>query len=241
MAEATLLDPFPERVKAFAELVKAVGQQKLQTAQAELTEAVTAGQWVRARIIETTLAQLQADFDTANHAQLAAGKKIRDLDGKAHAASMLLRGTQISAYTHARDAYRFFEKQALIEADESLFTTTFKAATIRGSQFLDNRSPEKPADDPQFDDETINALQLMDWALQKQYIARPGSKAQQSFVRIFKQIAEVAKKTLTAIEGTRDKIRTQVFETWKPVQILGVEPTAAEKRILTNPGPKSLE
>lgn len=237
-ALATLFDPFPERVRAFSELVKAVGEYKLKAAQAELNEAIATNEWVRAQILETVREQLQSDLDSVNRSAASAAKKIQALSKRAHGASMLLRGTEIAAYSQAKDAYKFFEKQAFIEGDDSLFTVTFTPDSVKGTQFLSNRNPQAACENPPTDEPEMNALQLMDWALNKQYIARTGTKAQQQFVRIFKQISQVAQATLAAIKENRVAIRKQVFDVWQPVRIIGADPTAAEKRILENSGPK---
>ncbi|GAC1448694.1 MAG: hypothetical protein NVSMB9_32090 [Isosphaeraceae bacterium] len=235
---ATLFDPFPERVRAFSELVKAVGESRLKAAQADLNEAVAANEWVRAHLMETVLEQLQTDLDSLDRTAASAARKVDLLARRAHAASMLLRGTEIAAYPQARDAYKFFEKQALIEGDQSLFDLTFSPSTIKGPEFLNNRDPRATCEDPPADQPEMNALQLMAWALEKQYIARTGTKAQQHFVRIFKQISQVAQSTLSAIKETQDAVRKQVFDVWQPVRIIGAEPSPAEKRILESSGPK---
>jgi hypothetical protein len=240
MSEATLLDPFPERVRAFGELVKSVAELKLKSAQAELTEAIAAGHWVRARVLETVLAQLQNDFEAVDRARSAARRKIQDLAVRAHAASMLLQGSEIAAFTHARDAYKSFEKQSLIEGDAALFAARVNPDRITADQFLDNRKPDRLCEAPLWSGgESITALQLMDWALRRQYIARTGSRAQEAFVGLFRQIAQVARTSLAAIQQTRDTLCTQVYDAWQPVRILGTEPTSAETRILVNTGPNA--
>jgi len=236
-APATPFDPFPERERALSELVRAVGEYKLKSAQAGLQEAVTANEWVRASTLQTVLDQLQQDLDIVNRTRAAVARKIKTLADRAHAACMLLRGTEIAAYPQARDAYKYFEKQALIEGDGSLFTEVFPSASIRGSQFLDNRTPRAACNDPPADEPEMNALQLMDWALSKQYIARTGSIAQQQFVRIFKQISQVAQSTLDAIRETHDAVRKEVFNAWQPIRIIGADPTPIEKRILESTVP----
>jgi hypothetical protein len=239
MQETTLIDPFPDRVKAFSELVRSVAELKLKSAQAELTEALTTREWVRARILETVLTQLQNDFEAVNRARVSARRKIQELAEKAHAASMLLQGAEIAAFGHARDAYKSFERQALIEGDPALFATTFDPATITGAQFLDNRKPDRPCDFSPSDGRPMNALQLMDWALRRQYIAHSGSHAQTLFTTLFQQIAQVARTSLAAIEQTRDAFRAQVYDVWQPVRILGVEPSPAELRLLSSTGPNA--
>ena len=240
MAESTPFEPFSERVKAFGELVRSVAELKLKSAQAELCEAIAAGHWARARILETALAQLQNDFEAVNRARIVARRKAQDLIAKAHAASMLLQGAEIAAFSHARDAYKSFEKQAMIEGDASLFGSSFDPATITGAQFLDNRKPDRPCESPPSSGAPVTALQLMDWALRRQYLARTGTPAQEHFVGLFRQIAQVARASLAAIQQTRDALRAQVYDAWQPVHILGFEPTPAEIRILACTGPNAV-
>jgi hypothetical protein len=239
MPETTLFDPFPDRVKAFSELVHSVAELKLKSAQAELTEAISDREWIRARILETVLTQLQNDFEAVNRARVSTRRKIQELAEKAHAASMLLQGAEIAAFGHARDAYKSFERQALIEGAPALFDTTFVPATITGVQFLDNRKPDRPCESIPSDGHLMNALQLMDWALRRQYIAHTGTPAQALFATLFQQIAQVARTTLAAIEQTRDDFRAQVCDVWQPVRILGVEPSPAESRLLASTGPNA--
>src|SRR3954453_21985949 len=128
MPEANPLDPCAERVRAFSDLTRSVAESKLKSAQADLTEAVAAGQAARAGVLETLLDQLRTDLDQMNRARTSSRRKVQALAEQAHAASMLLQGSPISAFSHARDAYKSFERQALTESGEgegSLFDLAF--------------------------------------------------------------------------------------------------------------------
>jgi hypothetical protein len=239
VADGQVLDAFPERQRAMNEMVKAVGEFKLKAAQAELTEAVAADQATRTYMLQVVVGQLQKDLATVNAQGTSANLKVSNLASRVQAANMLLRGTEIAAYSHAKDAYKFFEKLAIIEGDESLFSTVFDPKSIKGKDFLNNRDPSKPCEGPPTDEKEMNALQLMDFALGKQYIARTGSSAQRQFVRLFKEIQKVADNSVAAIRQHTDAVRKSVFDAWTPVRILGVEPTPAEKRILESTGPKA--
>ena len=136
-------------------------------------------------------------------------------------------------------AYKYFETQAKIEAGEALFSSlTSPPDSIKADDFFDNRDPSRPCQSPQPSD-LRNALTLIDWTFRMQYVAKSGSAAEEQFVHLFRAIASVAGNTIDEISRYMDQMRQKTYDTWKPVQILGIKLTAEEKKVLESTWPKA--
>lgn len=234
-----ILGAFTDRMRAYNDFVRAVGEYKLNEAQADLIEAQAAGAIERAMILDAVRTQLIIDLEALNAESAAAARKIAAVTRRAGYAIHLLNGTPMADFNGCVDAYKTFEKAALLEADEKLFAPLSVATNaITGADFLDNRDPDRPCQDPRPTD-LANAIRLINWSFRMRYIALPGSEAQHQFVRVFQTIGTVADRTVGKIRTYLDQLKSSTYKTWNPVQIIGLESSSAARSILENPGPNS--
>ena len=231
---ASVLDVYPRTVHAYADMVRALGEAQLSAAQADYQEALANREQARANAAWTLATQLQTDLDLVNATVRQSHDSIVALEKRSHAASMILYGAPIAAYHYAEGACRGFLKEAILAAGPDLFSPTIPAGSIDGAQFVDNLVPTCSCDAPPR--EVTNALQLLDWSMRREYIARTGTQAQLHFVAIIQAIASVAQRTLDAIDARRTGVRAEIYADWRPAEILGAQSEAAEKRILGGGG-----
>jgi hypothetical protein len=236
-----LLDFFIKREQVYNDFVRALGQYKLNVAQAELAEAQMANQIIRAMILDTVRLQLYTDLQRVNAEAKVAARRIHDVQVKVRYALHLLEGGPLSgSYGAVRDSYKYFETRVMIEADETLFGPLSLAGTeICGNNFLDNHDSDKACLDPKPAD-LSNALTLINWSFQMQYLARSGSPAMQQFVKLYKTIDSVAGKTVKQLSTYIDQIRKNSYDTWKPVMLAALDTSSAERSILMNTGPNKM-
>jgi len=222
-------DSFPARQQAINDFIRAVGQAKLNDAQAQVQQALAASEFERAQMLQILVAQLASDLDDLNQTKATAAARVQDLASKSHACDMLLRGQQISDYQHSADAYKHFEMVALAEMTDD-------QATLLYATF------PKPADTDWFSNNynipvvvfpsTINALSLMDWMLNSQLIAHTGSEAQHHVRQTFQMISNYVTQAVSQIRQHTDAIRTGTYAIWNPVQFTGNLSTA-EKALMS--------
>ncbi len=232
-----LLDFFIKREQVYNDFVRALGQYKLNVAQAELAEAQAAGQIERAMILDTVRMQLYSDLQRLDAESQVAERRIHDLQVKARYALKLLEGRTVAgSFGSVRDCYKYFETRAMIEADEALFKPLSASGEgVTGADFLDNHSPDRPCLDPKAAD-LRNVLTLINWTFPMQYLARPGTPAMFLFVQLFRAIGSVAGETVGQLNQYIDQIRKNTYDTWKPVMLAGLDASAAAKAILESTG-----
>ena len=187
---AQTFDAMPARQQATNDFIRALGQAKLSDAQAAYNEALASSETARAMILFDLAADLAGALANLNREQAQANTRVHVIAMQAHAANMLLRGTEIAAYNHARDAYRHLEAQALLELDQEAETHLYDdpVGPLAATDFMDNSNPSKPCESPT----AANALQLIDWLLTREYVARPGTRAQHAILGLFQRINSVA-------------------------------------------------
>ena len=232
---ATVFDAFAERLRAYNDMVRAVGEHKLLDAREQYVRAQANGLEARAALLWDLVFQLESDLDRLNNTARAADRRIAVIARKARFAQYLLSGKPIPAFAASADAYRFFERQVKIEAGDKLYSLTIAPGSITADDFIDNTHPNQSCQPPQPRD-LRNTCALMAWTLRMKYVARAGSRAEELFARLFRIIASVPRKTTDDINRYMDELRRKTYEVWKPVQIIGLEASSEGKRILENTG-----
>jgi hypothetical protein len=239
MGQQGFFDSFAGRLQAFNGFIQALAQYKLADAKEQLILAQADQQEARAEILWAIANQLESDIYRMNVSSQSAERRINAIARKARYAQHLLSGTRMADFQGCASAYKYFETQAKIEAGESLFSSlTTSPDPITADDFFDNRDPGRACQAPQPGD-LRNALALIDWTFRMQYVAKSGSAAEEHFVSLFKAIASVAGNTINEIGLYMDQMRQKTYDVWKPVQILGIEPTAEEKKVLEGTRPKA--
>jgi hypothetical protein len=234
-----LFDPFAGRLQAFNGFIQALAQYKLADAREQLVRAQADGQEARAEILWAIANQLESDIYRMNVSSQSAERRIDAIARKARYAQHLLSGTRMADFQGCASAYKYFETQAKIEAGEALFSSlTPSPDPITAGDFFDNRDPGRACQAPQPGD-LRNPLTLIDWTFRMQYVARSGSAAEEHFVSLFKAIASVAGNTINEIGLYMEGMRRKTYDVWNPVQILGIEPTAEQKKVLEGTRPKA--
>jgi hypothetical protein len=229
-------EPFAGRLAAYSDFVRAAAQYKVADAQEQLIRAQADGHQALAESLWIITRQLETDLYRLNNSAHAAQRRITEIARKARYAQHLLSGTRMADFPGCASAYKYFETQAKIEAGEALFAQlTIPANVIEAGDFFDNRDPGRQCQSPQAHD-LRNALTLIDWTFRMQYVAKSGSAAEEQFVRLFKAIASVAHNTIAEINHYMEQLRQKTYDTWKPVQIMGLESTPAERSILGGTG-----
>ena len=231
-------DVFADRVRAYGEFVRAVGMLKLQTAQAELVNAQAANEWQKAMILDAVREQLIYDLQRMNNQRRIYDREIHNIRKKARLATYLISGRPMATFNNCVDAYKHFERLALVQADaDALFLPIpHSQMTINGGDFVDNDDPTTACLDPTERD-LQNALSLMDWASRNHYFARTGSSAHRAIISLYQAIAAVANESVELMRKYLDEIQQQTYDVWNPIQIVGIASGISESSILNNTGP----
>jgi hypothetical protein len=228
---ATGFDAFPARLLAYNDFIRAIGQQQLNSAQAELYEAQAAHEMERVQLLSDLVGQLETDLYNLNQQQANLADQYKKIVFKAHYAEHFLSGRELYDYNGVVDAYKFFEKSAKLEIGDALYTaiTPENRAKLGKANYIHNDSKE-PVENPP-DEALENSLTLINWCFEKHYYARSGSFAELIFMHLYQAIAAVAQESLKNIDSLSTQLRSNVFTTWNPMTIITADSTAVDKQI----------
>lgn len=219
-----------DRLRVQNEYITALGGYKLRRAQAEVLEAEKQNLMAVVQAKRQVVRQIQRDLRIYNAERNSRIRQREETQRRIKYAEMLLRGRRISSqgFQTAWRAYQRFETPALLASGDEILSVKVPKSARRESNFVAIKENRDVVAVP---DEIQNGLQLMHWLKEKWQIAVSGSDAFRVVLKVFEKINQVAEKQNKDLNDRLDRIRKDTFDPWDLNAILGVEGSAAAKKI----------
>lgn len=230
-------DPKFEQWKAMAEIqlkfIEKLGEYKLNAARTELTQAVAENLRTVIRAKRRIVQELEQSFRRLNRMRYLMGQRAELIGKMAGKANMIRRGERLSKELVSRmwQGYGFFEKLVPFEVLEQIMEMEIQSATCSGRNYsyVRDRSTEC-VDVP---DDLQNVFELIEWIRSKRYMPRKGKPAYRQIVKAFSLMAKVAETRTAQLSKDLRQMEKSTYETWKPVELLGIPPSEDIKKIVT--------
>lgn len=220
-----------ERLKVYNDYIRALAEHKLKTAQAELVLAEAQHVLAMVEAKRLVIRELERQFQKLKTFENKTQKTIEQFEMRSNDCQNLLDGDFLASivYTRARAGYKFFLNKALIESPDSLLDIEVPANARPASNFVNCRT-QGGTTDPLPEDETT-AIGMMEWMFENRYVAKTGRPAQRTVLKLVKAIDSCASSAVTTMKSAIKAMSKDTYDTWKPVEILGIEVDATAKSI----------
>lgn len=231
MAEVTFAD-WTERLKVFNDYIRALGDFKVNDAEAKLKLAQAESILFEIRKQEIVLSQLQRDLKLFNKSRGTLMREAKRVEDRAKRALLMLRGSSISltSFNRAWSAYIWFEPRAMLEAQGSkLFDIKVPASAKAERNFIALKQRNSGIEAAP--KEIKNGLEFFDWLHEMRFMTRRGSDAQKIVRRIFESINTVAKNELKEMRDRINNMKNQTYDVWNLPAILGAPENASARNI----------
>lgn len=214
------------------QFVEALGQYKVETARAELIQAVTAGEWAVARMKAAVARELEASLKRLTSRRHATAREIARWQRRIRDAVKLRSGEDLppSQLPRVWAAYTVLERCTPVDSLTRMLSTPLNAEARAGSNFADPARPDRDCPDvpPQVD----NVQGLLAWMKENQIVARRGTTAYRHVLEALSILnagaaAEVGRLT-TALEA----LETGTFNAWQPIAIAALPDNVDAKKIV---------
>lgn len=235
------LDPV-EAAKAQAEAIKAIGQFKLATAQAELTRAIADGERVKAGARRLVVKQLERAMTllAAQNAQLKARIAHWETMGKQLSFVQDAEAITQNGIMRMWQGYTTFRRLATSEANQDIDSTEINTDDRKKSNYtLIAGNGRQPLSDDVPNDIT-NLAKLITWLKLKTSHAIPNSGTRPfTLVRnAFLQMAGARAQTeIASLQAMMKEIQDRTFQAWRPIVLAPFLDNPAIKAIV-NAKPK---
>jgi hypothetical protein len=220
-----------KRLEVYAELLRALGEFKLKSAQAELAFAQTVQLYQQIQTRQIMIEQLQRALWRLNREEARLAKQVWRIDQRRRRVSMWVSGGRLAVQSWGRviNAYHWFATQSLLEAGESLFAVKLPAEARQADQYQNSIDPSSGTIDAPAS--ITSVLGLVEWLLDQRYQLRAGTAAQRAVMELLRAMNAPAKMAVDRMQRELEDLRRGTYDTWKPLVILGVEESSVAREI----------
>ena len=219
------------RQKVYVDYIDKLGNYKLRMANIAIKEAEAAGKWKEVERQQEVFKQVQRDLRLFNRDRASERKKIERMKNVVKSARVLLRGRRVSLslFSQGWRAYCRLEDRARLAAGDKPFKIKVPKEARTADNFLNIRQTDTVEAVPASD--AKNALLLIHWLYDQRYMAKAGSDAQRVLVELYQQFNTVAAESIEDMRTRIAAMRKDTYDVWSLNEILGVQGSAAAKRI----------
>ena len=176
-AYAATLDHWQTLAELQVQFVEALGQYKVETARAELTRAVAAGEWAVARMKAAMARELEGSLRRLASQRHATDREVRRLQRRIRDAVKVRSGEDLppSQMSRVWAAFTVLERLAPAEALTRMLSTSLHPTARAGGNFADPTDPARTC--PDLPPHVDNVHGLLVWLKHHRLMARRGSAA----------------------------------------------------------------
>jgi hypothetical protein len=219
------------RLEVYVDFIRALGEHKLKSAQAELAWAEALNQYTVVEARQVVVGQLRRAMRRLDREEARYARWVWQVELRRRRVDILVAGRRPSAnsWPAIAAAYHWFASRALLETGESLFDITVPAAARGGANYRNATLPTIACGD--VPEDLTTALGLMEWLFEERYVPRVGSAAHRVVVQLMQAMNQPARATVQLLRAQLDALHTATYDTWKPLAILGVEDSQVTREI----------
>ncbi len=235
--EPPSFEDWTNRLKVYNDYIKALGEYKKSSAEAELKLAEAAGLWSKAEAMRVVIRQMVRELQRLHRQTGQVQTQVKRIGQLARRARLLLAGRRLEGFSQAWSAYQYFELRAMLESEADLTAVLLPVDSHDAVYFLDNRFPQRACQP--LPTEIGTALGLAAWLRTSKYMVRSGSPPHTSLAHLFRAINSVAEREVQSLLAALDALRKGTYDSWKLPQILGVPLKSRRWAIEQAPWPRS--
>ena len=214
------------------QFVEALGQYKVETARAELIQAVAAGEWAVARMKAAMARELEFSLKRLASQRHATAREIVRLRQRVRDAVKLRSGEDLppSQLPRVWAAYTVLERWAPADSLTRMLSTPLQASARSGSNFADPAKPDRICPDvpPQVD----NVQGLLAWMKDNRIVARRGTAAYRHVLEGLSLLNAGAAAEIENLTAAITALEQGTHNAWQPVAIAALPDNVDAKKIV---------
>jgi len=214
------------------QFVEALGQYKVETARAELIQAVAAGEWAVARMKAAIARELEFSLKRLASQRHATARQLLRLQRRIRDAVKIRSGEDLppSQLSRVWAAYTVLERWAPTDALSRMLSTPLHASARSGSSFADPVDPTRTCPDlPQHVD---NVHGLLDWLKHNKLVARRGTAAYRHVLEATSILNAGATAEIEKLTAALRELEQGTYNAWQPVAITALPDNVDAKKIV---------
>lgn len=214
------------------QFVEALGQYKVETARAELIQAVTAGEWAVARMKAAMARELEFSLKRLASQRHATSREITRLQRRVRDAVKLRSGEDLpqSQLPRVWAAYTVLERWAPADSLARMLSTPVQAAARLPDNFTDPADPTRKC--PEVPQHVDNIQGLLAWMKENLILARRGSAAYRHVVEALAMLNAGAAAEVQRLSAAIDALEQGTYNAWQPVAIAALPDNVDAKKIV---------
>jgi hypothetical protein len=232
-----MLEHWQTMAQVQVKFIEALAQYKLHAAQADLTHAVAAGEWVVARMKAELVRELETSLRRLNRLRHTTARRVARLERHARDLARIRSGEDLDPSQLARvwGAYSVFERAVPAATLEQIMAMPLDASSRPGTNFADVRRPERSC--PAVPDTVDNAHALLAWMKRRGLVPRRGSAAYRQVLQAIGELAAFATQEISSLETSLREMQQGTYNAWQPV-VLAALPDSVDARKIIKLGTK---